>query len=169
MNPAIVGSGQVKFEQIGNVAYITWDGVWDNAGTTVADANTMQAQFDVTTGTVHYVYGVVSALGNPRLVGFSDAGGSPNAGSIDISALLPAGFTAASFRLAPLNLGPTSRPVLGTNWNLFVSDVPATGVLGLDVFGLSDPALNDLGFLGLPGCGLRASLDVLNVWLPAGN
>jgi hypothetical protein len=168
MNPAIVGSGQVKFEQVGNLAIVTWDGVWDNAGTSAANANTMQAQFDVTTGTVHYVYGAISALGNARLVGFSDAGGSPNAGTIDISTLLPATFTAATFRLEPLTLGPTSRPVLGTNWNLSVTDVPPPGVFGIEVFGVSDPGLPDLGFLGMPGCGLRASLDVLTLWLPTG-
>ncbi|HEU4420059.1 MAG TPA: hypothetical protein VFT55_14085, partial [Planctomycetota bacterium] len=168
MNPAIVGSGQVKFEQIGNLAIVTWDGVWDNAGTSAANANTIQAQFDVTTGSVHYVYGAISTLGNARLVGFSDAGGSPNAGSIDISALLPATFVAASFRLEPLTLGPASRPVLGTNWNLSVTDVPPAGLFGLEVFGVADPGLPDLGFLGMPGCPLRASLDLLNVWLPTG-
>lgn len=169
MNPAIPGSGQVKFEELGGVAYITWDGVWDNAGTSVADANTMQAQFDLATGTVHYVYGTMSPGGNARLVGFSDAGGSVNAGSIDISALLPATFQAAGFRLAPLTLGPTSRPILGTNWDLFTSEIPATGVIGLDVFGVADPGINDLTFLGMPNCGIRASLDLLNAWLPAGS
>jgi hypothetical protein len=169
MNPAIAGGGQVKFEQIGNIAYVTWDGVWDNAGTTAANANTMQAQFDVTTGDVSYVYGAISALGNARLVGFSDAAGSPNGGSVDISSLLPAGFTAASFRLEPLSLGATSRPVLNTSWNLRVDDIPPAGNFGIDIFGLADPGLNDLGFLGMPTCGLRASLDVLNAWLPAGS
>jgi hypothetical protein len=169
MNPALAGSGSVKFEQIGNIAYITWDGVWDNAGTSAADANTMQAQFDVVTGDVSYVYGVTSAGGNARLVGFSDASGSPNGGSIDISAVLPGTFQAASFRLAPLALAPMSRPVLGGSWNLLVTDVPATATLGIDIFGLADAGVNDLAFLGLPGCPLRATLDVLNVWLVAGN
>ncbi|HEX6812831.1 MAG TPA: hypothetical protein VF384_14490 [Planctomycetota bacterium] len=168
MNPAIVGSGQVKFEQVGNLAIITWDGVWDNSGTSVANANTFQAQFEVTTGSVHYVYGAISTLGNARLVGFSDAGGSLNAGTIDISTLLPSTYNAATFRLEPLTLGPTSRPILGTNWNLSVTDVPPTGTIGLEVFGVSDPAVPDLAILGMPGCGLRASLDVLNVWLPSG-
>lgn len=168
MNPTIAGSGQVTFEQLGNVAYITWDGVWDNAGTSSASANTMQAQFDVTTGSVDFVYGAMSPTGNARMVGFSDVGGSPNAGSIDISALLPATFSAATFRLLPLTLGGASRPILGASWNLSVTEIPATSTIGLDVFGISDPLINDLTILGLPNCGLRASLDVLNVWLPLG-
>jgi hypothetical protein len=168
MNPTIVGSGAVKFEQIGNIAYITWDGVWDNAGTSAANANTMQAQFDVTTGNVNYVHGTISTLGNARLVGFSDAGGSPAGTSLDLSSLLPGGFTAASFRLKPLSLGATSRPVLGTNWNLNVTDIPPAGLLGLEIFGVSDPGIPDLFFLGLPGCPLRSTLDVMNAYLPAG-
>jgi hypothetical protein len=168
MNPTIAGGGQVKFEEISGVAYVTWDGVWDNSGTTAANANTMQAQFDLASGNVHYVYGAMSVLGNARMVGFSDVGGSPNAGSIDISALLPTTFVAASFRQDALTLGPTSRPVIGTNWNLSVTDIPAPGLIGVAIYGLTDPALPDLFFLGMPGCGLRASLDYLAPWISAG-
>ncbi|MBL8753922.1 MAG: hypothetical protein JNK15_11550 [Planctomycetes bacterium] len=169
MNPAIAGSGQVLFEEIGGIAYVTWNGVWDNAGTTAANANTMQAQFELATGNVHFVYQSMSTLGNSRMVGFSDAAGSPNAGSVDISALLPATFAAASFRLDPLTLGPTSRPVIGTNWNLSVTDIPAPGLIGVAIYGLADPALPDLSFLGMPGCGLRASLDFLDPFISAGS
>lgn len=169
MNPTLGGSGLVKFEELGGIAYVTWDGVWDNGGTSTANANTFQAQFDLVTGNVHYVYQSISQLGNARLVGFSDVGGSVNLGSIDVSTLLPSTFAAASFRRDPLTLAPMSRPVLGGNWSLLVSDVPAAGLLGLSVFGFADPGLSDLTFLGLPGCGLRASLDVLNAWFSAGN
>ena len=168
MNPTIPGSGLVKFEEIGGFAYVTWDGVWNNAGTSAADANTFQAQFDLATGDVHYAYESISQLGNARLVGFSDVGGSPNAGSIDISAVLPVTFTAATFRRQPLGLVPMSRPVLGGNWSLLVTDVPAAGLLGASVYGFADPGFADLTFLGLPGCGLRASLDVLNAWFATG-
>ncbi|MFN9947123.1 MAG: hypothetical protein ACK56S_09755 [Planctomycetota bacterium] len=169
MNPAIAGSGVVKFEQLGSLAVVTWDGVWDNAGTSPASANTFQAQFDLATGNVHYVYQSISQLANVRLVGFSDVGGSPNAGSIDISAQLPATFPAARFRRDPLTLTPTSRPVLGSNWGLLVTDVPAPGLLGVSIFGLTDPGIADLTILGLPGCGLRASLDVISPWFATGS
>ena len=46
--------------------------------------------------------------------------------------------------------------------------MPAGGVVGLDIFGLSDPGIPDLGFLGAPGCGVRSSLDVLTAWIVAG-
>jgi hypothetical protein len=167
-NPSIAGSGQVKFEQIGNIAYVTWDGVWDYTGTSAANANTFQAQFDVTTGSVSYVYQTLSGLGNGVLVGFSDAGASADPGSIDISALLPATFSAATFGVRPLTLAATTRPITGTSWNLDTTNVPSSATIGIEVFGLSDPNIADLGFLGAPGCGSRASLDVLNVWLVGG-
>ncbi|MCU0865649.1 MAG: hypothetical protein MUC36_17835 [Planctomycetes bacterium] len=169
MNPTIVGSGQVWFEEVGGTAFVTWDGVWDNSGTTAASANTMQAQFDLATGSVTYVYGAISTGGTSRMVGFSDVSGSSDPGNMDISAALPATFTAATFRLDPLTLGPVSRPVLGTNWDLRATNVPPTTVVGIDVFGLTDPGLSDLAVIGMPTCGIRASLDVLNVWFSTGS
>jgi hypothetical protein len=170
-NPAIAGSGQVKFEQIGNIAYITWDGVWDFGGTSVADANTMQAQFDVTTGSVNYVYQTTSVNGNARLVGFSDGGASNDPGSMDISAALPATYSAATFRVLPLTLAAGSRPVTGTSWNLNVSNVPAAGLVGVDLFGFADPNVPDLSLLGLgqAGCQLRSTLDALLPYITTGN
>jgi hypothetical protein len=165
LNPAIAGSGQVKFEQVGNIAYVTWDGVFDFGGTS---PNTFQAQFDVTNGSVNFVYQTMSTLGNGWLVGFSDGGVSADPGSMDISAALPGSYTAATFAVSPLTLAGTSRPITGTTWNLNTTNVPATGTLGLEIFGLSDPNIADLGFIGAPGCGIRASLDVLNVWVVAG-
>jgi hypothetical protein len=67
-----------------------------------------------------------------------------------------------------LSLTPVTRPIIGTSWDLAVGNVPASAVLGLDVYGLTDPGLNDLGFLGMPGCGLRAALDFTTTWLPSG-
>jgi hypothetical protein len=68
----------------------------------------------------------------------------------------------------PLTLSASTRPVLGTNWNFNVSNVPATGVFGIDILGLTDPGFNDLTFLGMPGCGLRSTLDVVGGWISTG-
>ena len=65
-------------------------------------------------------------------------------------------------------LRATSLPTLGTSWDLEV-DTPAGTVLGLNWFGLTNPNIADLTFLGLPGCGLYANLDVLvGPWVPTG-
>ncbi len=52
-------------------------------------------------------------------------------------------------------------PVVGTNWQLQTNGLPAATAFGLTVIGLSDPGVNDLASIGMPGCGLRASLDIL--------
>ncbi|HZN39736.1 MAG TPA: discoidin domain-containing protein [Planctomycetota bacterium] len=167
-NPAAAGSGQVKYEQIGGIAYVTWDGVYDYGGTSAANANTFQFQFETGTGFVHLVFGSLSTLGNARLVGYSPGGPSIDPGNTDLSAAVPATFSIGAADILPLTLAGGSRPVIGNSWTLNVTNVPATGTLGIDVFGLSDPNIPDLGFLGAPGCGTRASLDLLNVWIVAG-
>ena len=68
----------------------------------------------------------------------------------------------------PLTVAATTRPVLGTAWNLNVTNVPSSAPLGVDVFGIGDPGLNDLATIGLPGCGLRSTLDVLLGWVNTG-
>jgi hypothetical protein len=165
LNPSLAGSGQVKFEEVGGIAYITWDGVYSFATT---NPETFQLQFDLASGNVHFVFGAVGGVGNGYLVGYSPGGPSIDPGSRDISATLPLTFSTDPVDAQALALAASSRPVTGTNWNLTVSNVPATGLLGVDVFGLSDPGINDLFFLGAPGCGLRATLDVTNAWFVAG-
>jgi hypothetical protein len=164
-NPSLAGSGQVKFEQVGSIACVTWDGVY-SFGTTAPD--TFQMQFDTSSGAVHICWGAMGAQGNGYLVGYSPGGASANPGNRDLSATLPLTFQLENSDILPLSLAATSRPVTNTNWNLSVNNVPATGVIGVDVFGLSDPGLNDLFFLGAPGCGLRAALDVTNGWIVNG-
>lgn len=160
-------SGNVKFEQVGNVVYITWDAVVDFGSTT---PNTWQLQFDLSSGIVTFVWGSMSLLGNAQLVFYSPAGPSANPGSSDLSVAVPGGgITLGTTDIVPLTLAGTSRPVTGTNWGLGVSNIPATGTIGIDIFGLADPGLNDLGFLGAPGCGIRASLDFLGAWIVAGS
>lgn len=163
-NQTSAGSGLIYFEVVGNVAYVTWNGVHSYL-TTAPD--TFQFQFDLVTGNVTLVIG---ALGNasvdPVVVGFSPAGASPDPGATDLSSLTALVLSVPE--AAALSLSGTSRPVTNTSWNLSLTNVPANGVLGVDVFGGADPGLNDLSFLGLPGCGLRASLDALSAWLVTG-
>lgn len=160
-NPTLPGSGQVKFEEVAGVAYITWDAVY-SYGTTSPE--TFQLQFELSTGNVHFVWGAISGAGNGFLVGYSPGGASADPGGRDISATLPLTFMTDPADVLPLTLSATSRPVTGTNWNLSVGNVPATGLIGVDVFGVSDPGITDLFFLGAPGCGLRASLDYTAAW-----
>ncbi|MFY9341760.1 MAG: hypothetical protein WAT39_04685 [Planctomycetota bacterium] len=163
-NPSIAGSGTVKWEESAAVTVVTWDGVWDYAGTSVADASNLQFQF-YPNGNVVIAWGAMSLLGasgTGHLVGYSPGGASANPGNTDISALVA--LVLGSTDIIPLGLTATSRPVTGTNWNLTVNNIPATQVIGVDIFGVADPGINDLFFLGMPGCGLRASLDFLSAY-----
>ncbi|HZN41321.1 MAG TPA: hypothetical protein VFD82_21115 [Planctomycetota bacterium] len=166
-NPAIPGSGQVKYEESAGAIVVTWDGVWDFGGASAANANTLQMQF-YPSGQVTFAWGTMSHLGNGHLVGYSPGGNSLDPGNTDLSALGAGVITLTGADVAPLQLTAATRPVLGTSWNLTTGSVPATGVIGLDIFGVADPGVLDLAFLGMPGCQLRTTLDVMNAWIVGG-
>jgi len=172
-NVGEAGSGQILAEEAQGVLYLTWNGVESYATPETANPSTVQAQFDLATGIVRLVFvsvdgNATSAFGSAHLVGVSAPGASNNPGSVSLAAATGAQLLAQSPEVAPLAVAGVTRPVLGTAWNLQVSNIPATGLVGVDVIGLSDPAIPDLFFLGAPGCGLRASVDVTYTWFVAG-
>lgn len=159
MNPASAGSGQVFYEETGPTAVITYNGVYDFAG---PSPNSIRVEMIVVgPGVVPIIqvgFGSLSTGGNAWLVGYSAGGPSNNPGSTDISAST---FISTSNPEAnSLALTASTRPVTGTNWNLAVSN---GALLDLVIFGLTDPNIPDLFFLGAPGCGLRANLDLIVV------
>jgi hypothetical protein len=163
-NPAAPGSGAVKYEESAARIVITWDGVFDFAAAT---PNTLQFQLDPS-GNVVIAWGNISGNGNAHLVGYSPGGANDDPGPSDISAIGAGSILLTPSDLPALTVGALNRPLIGGQWLLEVSNVQPSAVLGVDVIGLSDPNIPDLFFLGAPGCGLRASLDVLNAWLPTG-
>lgn len=167
-DPAILFGGRVKFEQVGSKACVTWDGVWPFGSNNPNEARTFQFQFDTATGNVHYLFQTVNPSFQPLLVGYSPGGPSYDAGEIDISVARMSSFNLPAVDGLPLTVTPTTRPVLGSGWSMDVTNYPATSTLGIDILGFSDPGLNDLASIGLPGCGLRASLEVISPWAPGG-
>jgi len=169
-NPAAAGGGQVKFEEVAGIAYVTWDGVYDFGGTTPQNASTFQAQFDLANGTVHYVYQTMSSLGNGHLTGFSDRGASADPGSMDISAALPNTFVAATFAIQPLAHAASARPITGTTIQLQTNNVPVGSPLGATLFGLGEITNGfDLTPLGMPGCFQYLTIDSSSIFLPTGS
>jgi hypothetical protein len=167
-NPSLVGSGQVKYEESAVAIVVTWDGVWDDLGTSAANANTFQMQF-YPNGQVTFAWGAMSHLGIGHLVGYSPAGPTLDPGTTDLSALGAGVILLTATDVPALGLSATSRPILGTSWNLTTGNVPATGIFGVDIFGIADPGILDLSFLGMPGCQLRTTLDVIaGPWLAGG-
>jgi hypothetical protein len=161
-------SGTVTYEE--DVATgqtrVTYDAV---NGWNTQDPCYIQIDYNVITGDWAIRFGTVG-FANPEdwLVGYSPAGPSADPGAVDISAT-PALIT-GSTDIIPLSLDSVTNPVLGSSWDLEVVDIPATTVFGLTIWGETDPAIPDLGFLGMPGCELRANLDlVLGPWFPTGS
>lgn len=68
------------------------------------------------------------------ITGFSLGGTAIDPGSSDLTA----GVINTATDQPPLALACTSRPVLGTSWNMNVSATPASGVLGIEILGLAD-------------------------------
>ena len=166
-NPSAPGSGRVKFEEVAGIACITWDGVFDFGGTTTASASRLQAQFDLGTGNVHFVYQTMSTLQQSFLVGVSGAGPSVDPGSMDISAALPTTYIASQFRIEPMTHAASARPVIGTTIVLNTNNTPPNAVFGLTLLGVTEfPNGIDLSALGMPGCRAYHSLNASIPFLP---
>lgn len=155
-------NGNVKFQQIGSVVYVTWAAVREVGGSGVS---TWQMQFDLTNGVVTCVWQSMSLTGGYYLVFHSPGGAmSLDPGSTDLSVAIPSTIVLGP-DVVPLTLSSTTRPILGTNWILQVSNIPTAGTIGLQLFGFADPNLIDLGFLGAPGCTSRATPDIVSTWV----
>jgi hypothetical protein len=164
MNPSIAGSGQVKYEEAGTLAQVTFDGVWDFGGSSAADANNIQFQINTATGSVVICWGTMSTLGasgTGHLVGYSPGGPSLDPGNTDLSAL--AALVTNNADVAPLSLVGVGRPVQGpvaVNYNVTTGNIPASALIHMGIVGLVNPAA-PLFFIGMPGCFLNSSLDVI--------
>lgn len=151
----------------GNAAYVTWLDVAETGN--ASSRITMQVAL-FSNGDFEFRYSdeTLSTVGNTfALVGVSPGGGVLDPNNRDVSASLP--FVLAPDNVVPdLALSPATRPVLGTSWDLTVSEIPASTVFGVHIFSLNDPMVADLGFLGMPGCQLRAGIDYVGgPWTPA--
>lgn len=166
-NPS--SSGAVEFMQNASVSVVTWNNVRNYGGNSPADDSTFQMQF-FATGEVGIAWQTMAATGNGYLVGYSPGGPSLDPDSTDMSVeLQQAGaFVIDGADAIPLALAATSRPVIGNSWNFLVTEIPANGVIGVMILGATDLGLNELGFLGLPGCGMRAGIDLVFPFSVAG-
>jgi hypothetical protein len=162
-DPMAVGSGTVKFEEVGTRSYVTWDGVHSFAGSV---PNTFQIQFDRATGDVHVVWnGIVDLF--DHMVGFKVGGPALDPGNQDLSALLPGTVFCGRDERA-LRLAASARPVVGTTIQLQTTQT-GFGTLGVNVLSLvrHDPGI-ELSAVGMPGCLALVDLDVLGAHVPSG-
>jgi Bacterial pre-peptidase C-terminal domain len=156
LNPAAAGSGQVRYEEAGTVAQITYDGV--HAFNSTAP-NTIQFRIDTATGNASITWGSTSAIGTEWLVGYSP-GGPSLANPVDISAITS--LTTSPTDQRPLSLTAIGRPVQGAtavNFDVTTGDIPAGALIHVGVVGLGSPGLPLGPALGATQCFLNASLD----------
>jgi len=158
-NPSASGSGKVKFQQIGSIAYVTWDGVYSYQTT---NANFWQLQFDLTTGNVTCAWQTMVASGSDWVIGAVGPTPNDDTGSVDLSATLPGTFLVGPANLQPLTLAST-LPTLGQTMTLTTSQFPPGSVIGIQALSVTryDPGV-DLGIVGMPNCRLFLNLDVLS-------
>jgi hypothetical protein len=146
-NPSIVGSGAVKFEQIGSTVYVTWDGVYDFLST---NPNIWQLQFNLSTSSVTFVWPAMSGSGNSLLVGYAPGGANPDAGSRDLSLTMP--FNSSTSNTFALALAG-ALPTLGSNVPMVTTYFPAASSVGAIVESLVqvNPGVS-LASSGMPNC-----------------
>jgi hypothetical protein len=151
LNPLPAGSGKILFEEVGGIAYVTWDNVYSYATTST---NRFQYQFNLGTGDVTIVYDVFVGSGNTNyLMGYSIGGPSNDPGATDLSVGLAATLTIKDFGTAGLALTTNGAPSLGNSFFQFeLSDVPP--VVPLAFLFLGDASLPGLPLdsIGMPGC-----------------
>lgn len=169
-DPTASGSGQILFEEVGNIAYVTWDNVltWNQ---TVADR--LQFQFNEVTGDITLVFGAFNPAGNNYLVGYSAGGASPDPGATDVSSAFATGALITDIPTGPgLGLTGTGLPVLGTSFQFDIANAPNVAPIGLLFFGDNATPGIDLGFLGAPDCRAYTNANLTSVTvalsLPAG-
>lgn len=163
-NPTEAASGQVKFEEVGGVAYVTWDGV-ESYPTTAANPSTLQFQFNIASGEVNIVWVTIESFGqtgflqgSDHLIGFSPGGASPAAGLFDINTL--ASQLLSYPEQFPLKLQTSSKPIIGTTITLDTSleTGASVGINFVTAGQIPAPGL-DLGLIGAPGCSALVDIN----------
>lgn len=162
----VTGSGLILYEEVGGVAYVTWNGVYDYQTT---NPNTFQFQLDIASGNVTLVIGTTSLATSAfaTVVGYAAPGAPVDPGSIDLSATgaAPCRDSDAA-AMAQTNVG---MPFIGNlGFGFQVDNIPLLVPAGFIFFG--DTAINpgiDLGFIGMAGCNAFTNANIGSYSFPA--
>lgn len=166
------GSGPIQSEEVGNMLYITWNGV-EAYGTPSPNVGTWQFQINMASGDVNIVWVSfeTSTSTSDVLVGCTLAGTSVTPPSSDLTTALPF-VMGADINQVAMGLSVVGKPINnGTPPNYTISNIPeffpGSGIYGCAiVFGFTSflPGGFDLGFpplnIGAPGCFAYQSQDV---------
>ena len=154
MNPAAAGSGKITFEEVGGVAYITYDNVFDY-NQTAGPGSTFQVQMTVATGDITVVWVSSSLTGNNVVTGFTAGAATNLPNPKDLSVDLTATFTAFDAEIVPLALDGNAPKIAGV-WDLTTTNIDAVSPVAITFFGPQAQAPLPLSVIGFqaPGCDL---------------
>ncbi len=155
LNPADPSSGPVNAEVDANgIFHITFTDVPEFGTTT---ANTVQVSLHPN-GDIDIKYGALSLA--DCIVGFSTGNGSSDPGGIDISASPVIVLTTGVGPFYPdLELVGSTRPIIGTSWDLTTNNIEAVSPVGITFFGTRAPVSLPLTAIGLPAPGCEIHLN----------
>ena len=162
-NPTELGSGLIRFQEVGNLAIFTWDNVESYQAPNVAqivNRSTFQFQFDTGSGQVNYVWQSMTAIGGSNVsdetvIGFSPGGPSPTVAAIDVTTLTAVSLTVPE--VLPLQLDASPSPLPGNTVSYTTSNETGLNVGVFFFCAASLPGIN-LGVIGMPGC--AANVDI---------
>lgn len=166
------GSGPIQSEEVGNMLYITWNGV-EAYGTPSPNVGTWQFQINMASGDVNIVWVSfeTSTSTSNVIAGCTLPGTSVTPPSSDLTTALPF-VMGADINQVAMGLSVVGKPINnGTPPNYTISNIPeffpGSGIYGCAiVFGFTSflPGGFDLGFpplnIGAPGCFAYQSQDV---------
>lgn len=154
-------TGNVWFEEVAGVACITWNGVVGYNGTAAGTTpSTFQFQFELATGHVDFVFqslDTISVSGwagaEGWIVGYSPGGASRDAGSVDLSVVLPSTISLDGADTNPLTLSAAARPLVNTTLAMHTDNIPTSAPFGAILLGFVqlNPGIS-LSSMGMPGC-----------------
>lgn len=149
------GAGQIWSDQVNATTWaFTWDGVAEFANST--PAGTWQMQIEASGRVVLLFQSMSFSSGRDMLTGFSRGNGVLDPGSTDISTAMP---FATGTGLQPLVLSQNSgNPVVGTTYNLRISQQPTSAVGAFMMLGFGQTAI-PLDSIGMTGCVQHMTLD----------
>ena len=161
--------GQILYEEIGGIMYITWDAVTPYQVTTT---DTFQYQFELATGNCTIVYDTMTYGGTSSwhgaLFGYT-AGNASYVDSLDMSAALPAVVSVPDIGSTPMALD-SNLPVIGGNWDLTTTNIDPISPIAITFFGTArqDPGV-PMVLIGLnaPGCDIFLNTIVGDLTVPA--
>lgn len=156
-------SGDITFEEIGGIAYATWNDIVTFGGTGLL--NKFQVQFEIATGNITIVYDTINDDFLNHLIGFTPGAPVIDNGPIDISVDLANSLTLFDDGSGALTLG-ANLPKLGTNWDLTTTNIDLASPFSVTFFGVGTaPTPVAFSVIGLDAPGCFINIDSANAQL----